>query len=178
MLTIPRQIERTPEPFLALRTLVSMAGMPHVLPGRIRYLFDRLRDEGIAPAGPLTFRYNVVDMERELEIDIGVPIAAAVEAPADFVRSIIPGGRYLSITYVGPYDTGPTDHGEPDGLYGANGVLIGWARDNGTAFDEAPLPRGDVFASRLEIYRIDMSTEPDPAKWETEVAIRLSDAAG
>ena len=109
--------------------------------------------------------------------DLARAVDAAVRGTAEFARSVIPGGRYLSITYVGPYDTGPTDRDEPDGLYEANAVLIGWARDRGIAFDAEESERGDRFASRLEIYRVDMSSESDPGKWVTDVAIRLPDAA-
>ena len=35
---------------------------------------------------------------------------------------------------------------------------------------------GERFACRLEIYRTDEAKVPDPAQWETEVAIRLADS--
>jgi hypothetical protein len=36
--------------------------------------------------------------------------------------------------------------------------------------------RGDEFDSRIEVYLTDPSSEPDPEKWETEVAYMLADA--
>jgi len=175
MLTEPVRVERVAQPFLALRTLVTMKDMMHVLPGTIDRLFRWIGENGIAPRGPLIFKYNVIDMDAELEIDIGVPVDASVTGSGDFAVHVIPGGPYLSITYFGPFDTEPTADGKPDGLYEANGVLIGWARDRGIAFDVETSPRGDVFGSRLEIYKTDIANEPDTSKWETEVAIRLAD---
>ena len=66
--------------------------------------------------------------------------------------------------------------GHYDELYDANAVLIGWAKERGIRFDVEKTEAGDKFGCRLEIYRTDPRQEPDPAKWETEVAIRVADA--
>jgi hypothetical protein len=36
-------------------------------------------------------------------------------------------------------------------------------------------PHGDAFGSRYESYLTDPGEEPDPARWQTEVAIRLAE---
>lgn len=56
-----------------------------------------------------------------------------------------------------------------------NAVLIGGAKEKGLRWDAVESAAGDRFASRLEVYRTDLQKEPDPGKWETEVAIKLAD---
>ena len=48
------------------------------------------------------------------------------------------------------------------------------AKENDIAWDRWDDENGDAFRSRLEIYHTDPDQEPDPAKWETEVAIKLA----
>ena len=83
------------------------------------------------------------------------------------VAGQLPAGRYAHTIFTGAYD----------GLYDANAVLIGWARERGIAWDVREDQDGDHFACRLEIYSIGPDTEPDPARWQTEVAIRLAEPA-
>jgi catechol 2,3-dioxygenase-like lactoylglutathione lyase family enzyme len=107
----------------------------------------------------------VIDMARQLEIAFGVPTADAVAGDARVHAGRLPAGRYASLVHRGHYD----------GLYNANAVLIGWAKERGISFDVEETPAGDRFGCRLEIYRTDPRAEPDPANWETEVAIRIAD---
>ena len=37
------------------------------------------------------------------------------------------------------------------------------------------MKKGDAFGSRVEFFITDPDDEPDPKKWETQVAIRLAD---
>ena len=57
----------------------------------------------------------------------------------------------------------------------ANKALLDWAKARGLALDRQDSPNGDAFGARYESYLIDPAGEPDPEKWETEVAIRLAD---
>ena len=43
-------------------------------------VFAWLGGGGAAPAGAPFWKYNVIDMAREIEIEAGVPVAAAVAA--------------------------------------------------------------------------------------------------
>ena len=83
-------------------------------------------------------------------------------------RGRLPAGRYGSLVHRGPYEE----------LYDANAVLIGWAKERGIRWDAEETEAGERFGCRLEIYRTDPREEPDPAKRETEVAIRIADAVG
>ncbi|MCX5514167.1 GyrI-like domain-containing protein [Kaistia algarum] len=164
MLTLPKIVERQAEPFIALRTHVAMDEIDKRAPDLIKALYDGLALRSIERAGPLFFKYNVIDMERELEIDIGVTLSSSTDI-AGFITGMLPAGRYASLTYFGPFDD----------LYEVTAIMVGWARQRGLRFDVRETPLGDAFSSRLEIYKTDPALEPDNSKWETELAFRLED---
>ena len=165
LLTLPKYVDRPAQPYAAIRALVTMKTLDEIAPGRIEALFRRLGERGITPAGPLFFRYLAIDMDADLEIDFGVAVAAPIAPDEVLVAGTIPGGRYASVTYFGPYDD----------LYDVNTVMIGFARQRGLLFDQHVEGTSDVFGGRFEIYHTDPMAEPDPSKWETELAIRLAD---
>ena len=57
----------------------------------------------------------------------------------------------------------------------ANKALLDWGAQQGLVWDSWPEGNGEGFGARLEVYLTDPKDEPDLAKWETEVAIRLAD---
>jgi hypothetical protein len=70
-------VDRPAQPYVAIRRTITMqtfADIADRLPG----LFGWLAERGAAPAGPPFFRYLVIDMERELDVEAGVPVAAPV----------------------------------------------------------------------------------------------------
>ena len=56
----------------------------------------------------------------------------------------------------------------------ANAALLDWGAENGLVWDTWTAENGDEFGARLESFLTDPDKEPDPAKWETEVAIRVA----
>src|SRR5262245_16199803 len=77
----------------------------------------------------------------EMEIDLGVPVADGEQT--------LPAGRWLVALHVGHFS----------GLHAAHGELQEWAREQGIAWSE--------FCER---YLTDPREEPDPSRWETELA--------
>ena len=71
--------------------------------------------------------------------------------------------RYVVLRHIGDYE----------GLIDANAALQQWAQDHGLEFDMTGTPEGSAWGSRFEEYITDPSKEPDPAKWETDVAYLL-----
>ena len=49
-------------------------------------------------------------------------------------------------------------------------ALQRWAHEHGVEFDTWDTARGPAWRSRAEHYLTDPSKEPDPAKWEVDVA--------
>jgi effector-binding domain-containing protein len=161
----PRVEDRADQTYAAIRATVPMSGFGDLLGPMWDEVLGYLAQHGVEPAGAPFLRYDIIDMEGQLEIQVGVPIDAPLEGTDRIVVGTLPGGRYATLGYTGAYD----------GLVDANAALQAWADGKGLVFDQWSTDRGDAFAARLEIYRTDPAQEPDPSKWETEVAYRLAD---
>jgi effector-binding domain-containing protein len=164
MSAVPEIVTRAEQPYVAIRERVTMAELGG-LGARFGDVFGWLAARGLEPAGAPFFRYNVIDMMRQLEVEAGVPVAAAVDGDAGVVSGVLPAGRYAAVTHVG----------SPDELLGATKALLDWAADQGLSWDMTPGESGDRWGSRLEIYRTDPALEPDMSKWQTQLAFRLAD---
>jgi effector-binding domain-containing protein len=168
MVNEPQIVTRPEQPYAAIAVKVTMAELGSgIVPRLLDEVAAWLKEQGQVPAGPELIRYRVIDMERELEVEIGLPVARPLAGNGRVTTNVLPAGRYGTILYTGPYE-GP-------GLVEANGALIQWARDRGVVWDNWQDERGDVFGSRVEHYLTDPEVEPDSSKWQTEVAIRLAD---
>ena len=75
----PEIVTRAAQPYAAVRAQVTMAELAG-LGARFGEVFGWLGARGLAPAGPPFFRYNVIDMARQLDVEAGVPIET--ERPA------------------------------------------------------------------------------------------------
>jgi effector-binding domain-containing protein len=159
---------RAEQPYAAVRARVSMAELGG-LGTRFGEVYAWLGARGLAPAGPPLFRYNVIDMARELEVDVAVPVAAPVDGNGDgdghVVSGALPAGRYATLTHVG----------HPAELAGVTESLLDWAAAQGLTWDMSPAEGGERWGGRVEIYLTDPGEEPDLSKWVTQLAFRLAD---
>jgi hypothetical protein len=101
-------------------------------------------------------------MAANMDIELGIPVATAMPGDARVSAGVIPAGRYGSLTYTG------------DGIK-ANKALLDWAAEHGIGWDRWDDEKGDAFRARIETYLTNPDEEPNRAKWQTEVAIRLAD---
>lgn len=159
----PHIQERDPQDYAGIRATVTMDSIGSAVDQGLPELFAWLAGHGIAPAGPPFIRFLVIDMMADLQIELGVPVAKPVVEDRRIQPGVLPGGRYAVLRHIGPYDG-------DDGLIGANAALQEWASAHGIEFDAADTAKGSAWASRLEQYVTDPSKEPDPEKWETDIA--------
>jgi effector-binding domain-containing protein len=164
MLTLPKIVDRVEQPYVAIKSRITVQEIGPTAQNLMPELFGWLRDHGIEPAGPEFLKYNVIDMKRKLEIEFGVPTASPVSGDERVLAGALPSGRYATLIYRGPYDR----------LYDANAALIDWAKKKSIKWDMSETGEGDRFGCRLEVYLTDPETELDPVKRETEVTIRLA----
>ncbi len=165
MLTQPKIVERTEQPYAAIKSRITMQEIGPTAQNLMPELFSWLRDRGQEPAGPEFLKYNVIDMKGKLEIEFGVPTGSPVLGDGRVRTGSLPAGRFGTLIYRGPYE----------GLYDANGALIDWANKKSIRWDMSETEEGDRFGCRLEIYLTDPKTELDPDKRETEISIRLAE---
>jgi len=160
----PEIVTRGEQPYVAVRARVRMAELSEFA-ARTGEVFGWLGARGLGPAGAPFFKYNLIDMERELEVEVGVPVAAAVSGDDQVISGVLPAGRYATLTHVG----------HPSELFGVTGALLDWAATQGLRWDMWPADGGERWGCRLEIFLTDPSQEPDMSKWETQLAFRLAD---
>lgn len=162
----PRIEERAAQHYAGIQATVPMEGISAAVDEAFPELFGWLASSGTAPVGPPFIRFLVIDMEALLQLELGAPVAAPVTGSGRIRPGRLPAGRYAVLRHIGHFD----------GLIGANAALQQWAQDHGLEFDMRDTPEGSAWGSRLEEYITDPSKEPDPAKWETDVAYLLRGA--
>jgi effector-binding domain-containing protein len=162
MLGEPTVVERSAQPYAAIRAFVTMQNLGAILPPLHPEVRKWLQEQGTGPVGAPFFKYNVIDMERQLEVEVGWPVAMEMAGGGEVVGGVLPGGRYATVLYTG----------HPDGLMEATRALLEWAAGQGLDWDVATTADGDRWSSRLEIYKSD--DDADMNKWETELAFKLA----
>jgi effector-binding domain-containing protein len=158
----PKLVRRRKQHYVAIRRQLSMREISKVLPPLMTEVFSWLGRKGIKPAGAPFWRYRVVDMPGNFEIDAAVPVARAVRGDKEVTADSLPAGRYATVLHVG----------HPRGLQQATAALLAWAEENGIQWQMD----GERWAGRVEWYLTDPQTEPDMQEWHTELAFLTASA--
>ena len=162
-MTQPRLVEREATHYVSVAAEVRVPFGDAIGP-----LMDEaagyLAGAGVEGFGPAVMKYDIIDMPR-LEMRFGFVTPAPVTGNARVKPGILPGGKYVTLTYFGHYDN----------LEKVTGTVIDWASQNGIKWDSTGGPDGERFASRFEIYPNGPMDEPDPEKWETQIWIKVKD---
>jgi effector-binding domain-containing protein len=162
----PQIQARDAQHYAAIPMTVTMQSLSGAVDEGFPELFGWLGGQGIAPAGPPFIRYRVIDMAADLQIELGVPVATPVTGSGRIQPGTLPAGKYAVLRHTGPYD----------GLIASNAALQNWAHERGIEFDAWDTAEGSAWRSRAEHYLTDPSQEPNPAKWETDVAYLTTQA--
>jgi effector-binding domain-containing protein len=160
----PAVVQRHEQPYVGIHqnvTMAELAGVADRIPELLRWLDER----SIRPAGPPFFRYNLIDMQARLSVEVGVPVANPLTGDDDVRGGVLPAGRYLTDIHVGP----------PNTIVDAVRDLLEWADDRKLSWDVEETPFGERWGCRIESYLTDPQLEPDLTKWRTELAFRLAD---
>jgi effector-binding domain-containing protein len=128
---------------------------------RMHEVIGWIAARNIEPVGPPFFKYDVVDMDEGLVMEIGFPVEERHSGEEQIVGGVLPAGQYASVTYLG----------HPEGLRGATGDLLDWAEKEGLEWDAD----GKNWGCRLEIYKSDPREVPDMNDWDTDLQFKLKD---
>jgi effector-binding domain-containing protein len=156
-------VYRKAQPYVGIRTKATIQEMPGVVPRLLPRIFGFLKSRGISPDGPVLLRYWVIDMQRSMEVEVGVPVATPVRGGDGVHGGVIPAGRYVSSLYMGR------------DLIRANGELQAWAKARGLKFQSRNVGPASRWVSRVEFYLTDPAKEPNMDRWRTEVVYLLRD---
>lgn len=165
MLTLPVLARRKKQPYLAIRSALTMRQIKKQGPLFLSEVRAHMQQRGYESDGPAFFRYNAIDPTGQLEMEFGYFTQRAYPGSGPIRTGVMPSGRYASVTWQGSYDR----------LRDVTAMLLGWAAETGVSWDIEQGDRGALFAGRLEIYHNDPETEADPDRLVTEVAIKTGD---
>ncbi len=162
--TSPYRVEeRAAQPYAYVSNDNVWAGGFAVIADRFGEVFGWLGRRGVAPVGPVFFRYVAITMPGPMHLEAGVPIAELVDGDETVRTAELPAGRYVVVRH----------HGHPDSLRQATADLLAWAEAEGLEFDQWEAPEGHTWAARTEWYHSDPVEVPDLNDWETELAFKL-----
>ena len=155
----PKLEYRKEQPYVAVRAQV---GIPfgEFLGGFWGEANAFLARKGLTPSGPPFIRYLTIDMDKELDIEVGFPVASIVEGDNRIKTGVFPEGQYAVYLYFGHYDN----------LVAVTADFLAWAEKNKITWQTAINEGVEWWAGRIEWYPTDPDTEPDPQKWQTELA--------
>jgi len=164
MSSTPTIEQRASQPYVAIPAAVTVPEVGEVLPPLIGELDGWLAARAAEPVGAPFFKYNLIHMDRDLQVEVGMPVPAEL-AGDDRVRpGVLPAGRYAVLIHTGPYD----------GVVDACRRLLQWGDEQGLAWDMSQTEDGERWGARIEAYPTDPEAEPDPQRWVTELAFRLA----
>ncbi|AIE87920.1 transcription activator [Fimbriimonas ginsengisoli Gsoil 348] len=144
---------------MSIRSTETLQGMATVFPRLMPKLMAWAAANHVKPSGPEFIRFNVIDMAKGMEIELGFPVTATVRGSGEVHAGAFPAGRYVFMPFTGNYRD----------LVGANATLQQWAAKKGIKWKVKSSPKGDVWAGRMEFYLTDPGKEPDPRKWKSEI---------
>jgi effector-binding domain-containing protein len=165
MLTEPKIEKRSEQPYVAIRSKVTMNEIPKLLPPQIHEVFDWLNKHHIKPFGPPFFHYRSMGKDGQLIVEVGVAVQNPVSDDERVKAGAFVKGNYVVATHTGPYN----------GLYGAHMQIEEWIKNKGVVEKAIKTKEGPVWGSRTEFYPTDPVIEPNPAKWVTEIAVLVEE---
>jgi effector-binding domain-containing protein len=146
---------------MGIRTEAAQRELHQIIPPLLVEVFAWLGVRGVIPAGAPFIRYHVINMATTMDVEVGVPVASALEDDRRVCPGALPASRYAVLIYTG------VKHG-----FQGSKALIDWAKEQGIAWD---VEKGQAFRGRYELFLTNPNEEPGQEHWETEVAIRLAD---
>lgn len=145
--------DRLEQPYLAIRSQVTMPEIPAKLPPLIPEIIRWLESRGIEAAGPVFFNY--LEMEKgQMTVDVGIPVKVKQTGDERVQAGSFPAGRYVIYTHLGNYSELPEVHQ----------MLDEWSRKSNLRL------KGPC----VEFYPTDPAIEPNPANWQTDIMRQIS----
>ena len=169
--TSPLLQNRAAQPYIVIPLTVSVAELDETLPAAFAELTSWARQHAAPAHGAPFVRYRttVGDASGRLAVEVGLPVAAgsderlAVDMAADprLRDGVLPPGTYATLVHTGSYA----------GLRAATAQLLAWGEANGVAWHGSDDSRAEHWEAHVESRLTDPAVEPDPAHWQTEIAI-------
>lgn len=145
---------RAEQPYVAIPVKANFTEWGQVnalVPELIEWLGSR------EPAGAVFFRHRVIGgMEERFELEVGIPVAEPTTGDTRVHSGAKPAGTYVVLMH----------EGHPDTIADSHRKLVEWAEEKGVELART----GTTWDALFESYLTNPKEEPDPTKWQTELA--------
>ncbi|MCL5058422.1 MAG: GyrI-like domain-containing protein [Actinobacteria bacterium] len=95
-------VEQPAQPVLSIRTRSVVENLPQVFGQAYGAIIKYLSEIGEYPSGPPFAAYYNLDMQ-DLDVEAGFPVTKALPGKDSIKPGEIPGGKFASCLYTGPY---------------------------------------------------------------------------
>lgn len=86
---------------MGIRTVTPFRGMFAVFDTLFKEMRVWVKQHGVANEGPFFLRYHVIDMSGPMDIEVGFMVLSPLPGDGRVEPSVLPAGRYASLTYTG-----------------------------------------------------------------------------
>ena len=83
---LPKLIHRAAQPYVSIRSTETLQGMATVFHRLMPKLMAWAAANHVKPSGPEFIRFNVIDMAKGMEIELGFPVTATVRGSGEDAR--------------------------------------------------------------------------------------------
>jgi len=143
-----RVVEVGPQEALSIREKVGMPDIGLKMGEMLSELMAFFKQRKIPVAGPPYALYHGVS-EGTVDVEVGFPTPARMLGEGRIRAAVVPGGKVVAATHIGPYDR----------LHETYGEMQRWMTENGLVPSEI----------MWEQYLTDPQRESDSSKWMTNV---------
>ena len=164
MFTEPKIERRKKQHYVAIRMAVPIPFIKYLQPAW-NEVYAWMMNHEVKPSGPAIIRYLTTDMSKELDIDVGFAVDKPVKSDGRIMADFLPGGKYATLLYTGPY--------KGKGIFKATVALLEWASEHKVKWDITKKKGLEWWNGRAEFYFSDPAAEKDPAKFKTELAFLI-----
>lgn len=154
MIDPPQIVQSARQRTAAIHVTVPRNEIGQVFPGAVAELLAALREQGIAPAGPL-LSYHLKMPSEVFDFEIAFPVEREVTSSGRVFASEVPAAKVARTIYRGPME----------GLGAAWGELRNWMSASGHT----------AGAVVWESYLVGPDATADPAAWQTQLNWPLAD---
>jgi hypothetical protein len=163
MLTLPIKIRRKKQPYLAIRARLSRRHVSRQGPLFLTEVLAYISAKGIQSYGPSFFRHLALDADGEMDMEFGYFTEKLHPGSGPIRSGTLPSGSFISVNWTGSYAC----------LADVHLMMTGWIGASGVAIDRTVTPESTTYGCRIEIHHVAPPIQPNPEKWQTEIAIMI-----
>ena len=161
MLTLPAKTRRKKQPFLSIRSQLTLRNLGRQATLFFSELRDHIAARGIDDAGAGFMRYLAIGSDGELDMEFGYMTSRLHPGGGPVRSGVLPSGTFVSARWTGAYEK----------LAEVNAMLPGWAMFNGIELDITESDGGRFYGCRLEVFHTTPRHTLDPTKFQTEILV-------